>query len=554
MTSESVPLHLQKWDVIVVGTGPGGGALGHALASAGRKVLFCDAGGPLDGSMPPHQGRYPELDPPRNGEVLTAADAELLRSAGRYFSTVVDTSHAGRPRSSVPFLGAGPGGSSALYGMAMERFAPEDFHSRTVGQADASADLAPLEWPITYDELAPYYSAAERLFGVRGDVDPLLHNRVTADQHPDLLPPRPLSAAASEFADHFRSRGMHPYRLPVANAGLGDCDACQSYLCARKCKYHAFNRTVEPALAKNGAAYLGGCQVTDLVVEGKRVTKVRARRGGEDIELRAPLVVLAAGALQTPSILLRSRSTHFPDGLGNHSDLVGRCLMRHFVDLYVVKSPHGNTALDPRQKELAFNDLYLDDGVRLGTFQSFGSLPPPPMLMGSLKDDVSASRFGWAAPLLPLARPILLPVLANMFQGAMIFATIAEDLPYKNHRVQPRDPTSLDVDLSYTVRPEGARRIARFRQRVGGLLKGRSWRLLAQAENNERMAHVCGTCRFGDDPATSVLDRNNKVHGVDNVFVVDGSFFPTSGGTNPSLTIAANALRVGEWIVKGMPS
>jgi choline dehydrogenase-like flavoprotein len=283
--------------------------------------------------------------------------------------------------------------------------------------------------------------------------------------------------------------------------------------------------------------------------QNRRATGVLCRQAGRDLDLRARVVVLAAGALQTPLILLRSPADHAAEGLGNGSGLVGRNLMRHLIDLYLVrpKLPPGEP-FDNRRKEIACNDFYVHDGDKLGTLQSFGRLPPADMLFGSLQDDVRASRWRWAAAALPLARPLLRPMLHDMAENWLILATIAEDLPYADNAVLPYPAGPEAARLQYSLRPEGVQRAERFRRHMDGVLRGRSWRRLAQAHNNQRIAHVCGTCRFGDDPRTSVLDRDNRVHDVDNLFVVDSSFFPSSGGTNPSLTIAANALRVGERI------
>ena len=150
-------------------------------------------------------------------------------------------------------------------------------------------------------------------------------------------------------------------------------------------------------------------------------------------------------------------------------------------------------------------------------------------------------------------RPLLAPLLGRMMGGAMILATIAEDLPYADNGVQPASDEGGALHLRYTLQPEAHRRVGLFRQQMREVLQGQRWRLLPQADNNQRLAHACGTCRMGDDAATSVLDRHNRVHGLDNLFVVDSAAFPSSGGTNPSLTIMANALRVGQLLVQGQP-
>lgn len=516
----------QEWDVIVVGAGMGGATVGHRLARAGKRVLFCELG-----AEPTLRGAYPEMATPHPDAVLDASQRARLLSAGRYADTLIDTS-GGRRRSFVPFAGSGPGGSSALYGMALERFMPDDFE--TGG------------WPLSYAELAPFYAEAEALFRVRGDVDPIAAGRLGSIAPPRLLAPPPLSAAGAEFAGFLSARGLHPYRLPSGCEFVPGCASCQGYLCPRDCKNDADRMCLRPALQQHRAALLTDCRVLGLRAEGRRITGVHCRRAGGDVELHARVVVLAAGALQTPLILLRSEGHKARQGLGNASGLVGRRLMRHLIDLVLVRPADGAaTSFDNRRKELACNDFYGTGAQRLGTVQSFGRLPPAEMLFGSLRDDVQASRWGWLAPALALARPGLLPILTDMAERWITLATIVEDTPDAANAVAPHPADPARSTLNYHPTADGLRRVQRLRQQLGAVLRGRRWRRLPQAGNNQRLAHACGTCRFGDDPRSSVLDRDNRVHDVDNLFVVDSSFFPTSGGTNPSLTVAANALRVG---------
>jgi len=544
----SGPDHLlQEWDVIVVGTGMGGATIGHRLARAGKSVLFCELGGT---SAPESRlrGTYPEMADGRRGAVLDASQAAALLQAGRYADTLVDTS-VKRPRAFVPFIGSGPGGSSALYGMALERFMPADFlpgeHHRN---AAGSAIVA--NWPISYDDLAPHYAAAEALYRVRGEIDPLAVSQFGVASPPALLPPPPISSAGAEMASFLTGRGLHPYRLPSACEYHEACQSCQGLLCPSPCKNDAERICLQPAIRAHGACLLEGCRVLDVRTQGRKATGVHCRWSGRDLELRARVIVLAAGALQSPLILLRSSDGSGQMGLGNGSGLVGRHLMRHLIDLYLVRPRlQAGECFDNRRKEIACNDFYVSGGDKLGTVQSFGRLPPADMLLGSLHDDLGASHWSWTAPALRLARPLLRPVLRDMSENWLALATIAEDLPYADNGVKLHPGGPTQAELRYTLRQEGTQRAARFREHMAGVLRGRSWRRLPQADNNQRIAHVCGTCRFGDDPRTSVLDRDNRLHALDNLFVVDSSFFPSSGGTNPSLTIAANALRIGQRLV-----
>ncbi|WP_164962603.1 GMC oxidoreductase [Rubrivivax sp. JA1026] len=531
MTTDTAPEGLDRlWDTIVVGTGIGGATIGHALARAGQQVLFCELGDRGDDAL---LGEYPELAAGRDGRALGPGDAALAARGGRCADRIVDRS-ARREREFTPFIGHGPGGSSALYGMAMERFTPEDFEPGRF--AAGAVDAAVVErWPVSHAELLPFYEQAETLYGVRGDADPL------AAHAPRLPAPAPLSAAGSEFADFLRARGLHPYRLPSACEYRPGCGSCQSFLCRHGCKRDAESACLVPAVRDHGATLLAGCRVLELLADGRRAGGLRCTWRGRPLTLRGRRVILAAGALQSPLILLRSAGGA---GLGNGSGLLGRCLMRHLIDVYLVRPRAADEPFDNRRKELACNDFYVDGGAKLGTLQSFGRLPPAPMLLGSLASDLRATPWAAAAGLLELARPLMLPLLRDLSEGWMTLATIAEDLPYADNRVACHPDGPQRVLLEYRLRPEAHERMRTLRAHLRRTLQGRRWRRLDQVANNQRIAHVCGTCRFGDDPRHSVLDRDNRVHELDNVYVVDSSFFPSSGGTNPSLTIAANALRV----------
>ena len=523
----------QGWDAIVVGAGMGGATLGYALARAGRRVLFIEKGS----AHPDLLGRYAEDDFPRP-EAPQPDHRDILARAGRYPDQIVDRSTS-RTQRFVPFIGAGAGGSSALYGMALERVWPAAFAARDQYEAPPGASLPP-RWPVAYAELAPYYDAAERLFRVRGGVDPLRED----GPREHLLAPPPLTPAAQEMSGFLAGRGLHPYRLPQACEFVEGCSGCQGYLCARSCKNDAGRICLEPAVREHGARVLDDCEVVTLEADRTRVTGVVCKRGAETFTVRAPTVILAAGALETPRILLDSASSHWPQGLANDSGLVGRYLMRHHIDLYLIE-PKLAGEFDNRQKELAFNDFYLKDGRKFGSVQSFGRLPPPATLAASVADELRQGPLPWTAPLFRLARPFVTPVLDGLVHRRFILATTLEDFPYADNRVAPaRDDGEARLEIVYRLRDADRERIAAFRAMMGEVLRGYRFKLIRQAENNQRIAHVCGTCRFGDDPAESVLDRNNRAHGLDNLYVVDSSFFPSSGGTNPSLTIAANALRV----------
>ena len=535
----------RTWDAVVVGTGMGGATIGHALARAGWRVLFLEKGradiraAHQDGASAVRlAGDYPELiaGDPRPG---SESWIDALQRGGRATEAITDRSRA-RPRRFVPFMGCGAGGSSALYGMALERFFPADF--TPAAHLRAPGSTAPPRWPVTYDDLAPWYAAAEALYGVRGGADPL---RIRAQE--DALPPGPrLSPQGAALSGMLAQHGLHPYRLPLACEWVEGCQGCQGYLCARACKHDAASTCLHPALERHGAELLDRCEVVRLDADAAQVTALVCRRDDRELRVRGRIVILAAGALATPALLLRSASSTWPDGLVNRSGMVGRNLMRHFVDLYAVAPKAGEPA-STHAKEIGSSDFYLTADAKLGALQSFGPMPPAELIADGLEASLAAVLGPTAArPFRALARPLIVRTLRRLFARAEILATILEDPPYADNAVTLADPAAshAGIAIRYRIHAADAVRIRDLRVRVRAALAGRRVRLVRQAESNERLAHVCGTCRFGDDPGTSVLDGNNKAHDIDNLYVVDASFFPSSGGTNPALTIAANALRV----------
>lgn len=513
-----------RWDYVVVGTGIGGATLGHALAMSGQRVLFLERGRAHFRNPDVLRGQYPEMVSP--GEERPAK--QLLR-AGRYPDLISDSGHQ-----FCPMIGCGSGGSSALYGMAMERFFPADFSPRPVGQNDGCKAYPP--WPINYANLAPWYDAAEDLYRVRGGRDPL---RPYARE----LPPAPtFSAQASELCQHFTQRGLHPYSLPMACEWVSGCTCCQGYLCPRECKNDASRICLQTALKQPETCLLDECEVLRLLANKTRVTGIVCQFADRQVTFHGKRVILAAGALNTPALLLRSSSPDWPEGLANNSGQVGRNLMRHYVDLYLVFTRNGGSH---PLKEIGLNDFYSTPYGKLGTLQSFGQLPPAGVLVDILRDDLTRGA-RWATPLFSAVRPALNALLPQVFQRGILLAGIMEDTPNPENRVRPGPP----IRIHYRPAAGDIERLRMFRKLVVQSLRPYQFLRLHQAEKNRMLAHACGTCRFGLDPADSVLNADNCAHGIDNLYVVDSSFFPSSGGTNPSLTIAANALRVAQKLLQ----
>ncbi|GFG73638.1 GMC oxidoreductase [Mycobacterium botniense] len=527
------------WDVVVVGAGMGGGMAGYWLARAGRRVLFVEKGrSTLPGVGGTIRAAIPELVEPGACRSMGSYFDALAR-AGRSIDEVEDVS--GRfVKRFVPFIGSGTGGSSALYGMVCERFFARDFTPRQ-NFRDPGDSTVPEAWPISYEQLAPWYARAERLLGVRGQPDPLRPEAAGLS----LPAPPPFSPDNQVLVDYLVGRGLHPYHLPMACDYTEGCATCQAFLCPRSCKHDAARDGVWPAVAEHGARLLAECAVVRLEADRARVQRVICRYRDGVLGLRAKVVVVAAGALVTPVLLLNSRSGDWPRGLANGSDQVGRNLMRHLLD-WIEIWPRPGCMITAENKEIGFNDFYFWEGQKYGTVQSAGamaSLAPMEML---------TNQPGWKPGVLRLMSPAVRGVYDRFISGGLVLAAIMEDLPYLDNRVLPSDRPSVDgrqrLRIRYRLHPSEIKRRAVFLRQLKEVLTPFRKLTLRTAKNNATLGHVCGTCRFGTDPKTSVLDSHNRAHEVDNLYVVDSSFFPSSAGLNPSLTVAANALRVAEHI------
>jgi choline dehydrogenase-like flavoprotein len=498
----------REWDVVVVGTGMGGATIGHALVERGHRVLFLECGD----------------DPQAEGNRATPWTSRVAaerRSHGLWPQPLSRNSGGAIERFHA-YLGSGVGGSTLLYSAALERLTPLDFEGGTVDGRDLPA------WPVGFDEFDPFYDEAERLY--RGGAT--------------LPDPPQISDWDHQLMAQLRSRGLQPQRLKVGIGYDADCRECMGRVCARRCKADARTVCIEPALASGRAQLLSRCEVVRLGAGPQRVEVVHARVDGHEREFRGRVVILAAGALFSPALLLRSSSADWPTGLANRSGLVGRNLMFHAFELHVVSAP---TRLDrhaPCTKAMIVRDFHGPAGLRLGTFQSLGG---GAVGSGEIEQHL---RMRWQHLPWLLSRPAALLRRLTAWAWAWrhgrgsLFATAIEDAPDPENRVvlSPNEPSGILIH--YAIPKALHDRSLALRARLHEALRPwRLWPMHPQAQPN--VGHACGTCRFGDDPATSVLDRNNKAHGLSNLYVVDASFMPTSGAANPALTIAANARRAG---------
>jgi choline dehydrogenase-like flavoprotein len=513
----------KDWDVIVVGAGMGGGMVGRRLAERGLSVLFVERGPAGD------RADHRTLGGGEIGDPATRLDMGFWPKA---VNAVVDGS-------AFPLfgtLGAGAGGTSAFYAAALER--PER-HDLDDCAADDPAGIAHPTggWVVSYDAFQPYFESAEALLHVCGEADPL-----AAPQSPLCAAP-PLSPGDAAMMQEFRRAGLHPYRAHVGIRYLPGCLECIGRKCAQPCKMDGRSAGVEPALATGRAALLDRCRVVALRGPRERVTHIEVMRDGALHQLRAGRFVLGAGGLGSPHLLLASVSEAWPQGCANATGLVGRNLMFHLSERFAVW-PKERADFTGPAKTIALRDFYHHDGMRFGLIQSMGLEASYGNIVQHLND-----RFDRLAPraLRPLREFTRIPafVAAKIFGNARILVGIMEDLPYEANRVVFDPAHSERLGFEYLLAPELLARRQAFRKRIKAGMRGqRTFFLTNEPELN--LAHPCGTLRFGSDPATSVLDASCRAHGIDNLYVADSSFMPTASGVNPSLTIAANALRVAD--------
>lgn len=512
----SIDLLEQNWDVLIIGTGMGGGTIGRVLAEGGMRVLFIEKG--PRGHRSERQALHSEVFTP---------EARALRG---FWPTPLHAKIDGRDSTFFAPLGAGIGGSSAFYAATLERPERHDIE----GHPHA-------KWPVSFDEMQPWYSAAEAMYHVCGAPDPL-----SSELQPDLRNAPVIDPCDAAIMQDMQSIGLHPYRLHSAIQYVEGCHGCLGSKCPKTCKMDGRSAGVEPALASGNAALLDMADVRALHGNGTKITALTLHYEGRDHVISAKKIVLAGGALGSAHLLLRSASDTVPKGLANSSGFVGRHLMFHLNEMFALW-PKTKITTAEASKTISLRDLYHQKGQRFGTVQSMGIGAGYGEILHYLRLMLARSRFIG----LPLAHDLArIPagIAVKILGNAKVFVGLLEDFGYPENRVifDPARPDSLSIE--YDLAPELKTRRKAFRKAIRSAFRGhRKLFLSLQPELN--FGHPCGTLRFGDDPKTSVLDRNCKAHDLSNLWVVDSSFMPTSFGVNPSLTIAANALRVGEHLL-----
>jgi choline dehydrogenase-like flavoprotein len=489
----------QSPDIVIIGSGMGGATSAHALAPSGASILILEKGHQLP-------------DRPEN------RDARAIFGHGHFRPD--ELWYDPRGASFNPGNYYNHGGNSKFYGAVLIRYRAQDFDGVAHADGDAPA------WPFRYGEIAPWYDRAEALYAVRG----ALGQDPTEPPHGGPYPhaPVPDEPAIAEVRGRLLRLGLHPASLPLGvdidlwlKNGATPWDAFPD---ARSGKMDAETCALLPALAHPNVRLESGAEVLRLVAspDGRRVESVEYEQDGERRSVSPRLVVLAAGAVRSAAILLASA----PEGLANASGAVGRHFMNHNLTAVL--------GIDPRfvndsvyQKTFGLNDFYLADGrgrPPLGNIQLLGRV---------------------SGPILKANMPRIPEMLLDrMSRHTVDFLAMSEDLPDPASRVQVDGRRIvLDWRRSNMSAHRGLVKQLRRSLRAAGFPI-----VLAHLFDRKTPSHQCGTIRIGADPGAAPLDSFGRAYGHPNLFVADASTLVTSAAVNPSLTVAALALRTADHI------
>ncbi len=488
----------QFFDVIIVGTGAGGGTLTRKLAEAGKKILVLE------------QGEFTEKESSELVEV-EVFKKEDYHAPEQWYDRESEPFH---PQTSYCV-----GGNTKIYNGALLRLRERDFE-----QVQHQDGISP-EWPLKYQDFAPYYTEAEKLYRAHGKVgdDPTEPPR----SEDYSLPPVDRISPVEEISDRLSEYGLHPAYLPI---GIGDEGRTDSE-----------DTGVSPAIrAGHDVTLKTSAKVTALHTNasGSEVKAVEAQINGQSYLFMGHIVVLSCGAINSAALLLRSANDKHPQGLANSSDLVGRNLMKHLMTVILQQSPQPNSGLF--QRTIYINDFYWGDEdfpYPMGHIQDAG---------GILQDVI----FSESPPILSVAAKLMPGFgLKQLAKHSLGWWLQTEDLPDPDNRVSL---TENKLYINYTSNNLEAHDRLLYRWQEVLKTTDRQSRGIHPYGSVpiQVVAHQCGTCRFGEDPQTSVLNLNCRTHDVDNLYVVDSSFFPSSAAVSPALTVIANALRVGEHLIE----
>jgi choline dehydrogenase-like flavoprotein len=505
---------MEHYDIIIIGSGAGGGTLAHTLAPTGKRILILERGNYLARER-------------QNWDSVEIWGKQRYRNSGKWHDAANDREFTPKQHYYV-------GGNTKFYGAVLFRMRERDFGAVT------HVDGVSPAWPISYAEMEPYYTRAEQLYHVHGERggDPLDPWATAEYPHPAISDEPRIAQLRSDL----RGAGLRPFALPMGimidesrpqKSPCVRCDTCDGFPCLVQAKADAHVVCVEPALRHANVSLLTDAYVSKLETSptGRAITGVVVERNGQRERYTADLVVVSAGAINTAALMLRSANDRHPNGLANSSGQVARNLMLHNNSSLIAISKTPNPT--KFQKTLGINDFYYGDGewpFPLGAMQMLGRSDPFTMSLDA-----------------PDA-----PDPADLASRSLDFWLTTEDLPVHDNRIDVRTDGSISLHYRPTNLSAHSRLIDTFKglldtMRCSNEVMERTQYLGGKLGING-VAHQNGTMRFGTDPATSVLDTNCRAHDIDNLFVVDSSFFVSSSAVNPTLTIIANALRVGEHI------
>ena len=516
----------KHFDLIIIGTGAGGGTLLHTLAPTGKKILVLERGD----FIPREKDNW---------------DNRAVNLEGKYQTKEEWRDKDGKPLH--PHTNYCIGGNTKFYGAALFRLRKQDF-----GEIKHHGGISPA-WPVTYEDMEPYYSKAEQLYHVHGErgIDPTDPPASAPYPHPPIShEPR-----IQQLSEDFAHLGLRPFHVPLGimldekhryTSKCIRCNTCDGYPCLVYAKSDAHVVCVDPVLHNPNVTLLTNAYVSRLETgpSGREVTTVHVERNVAKEAYSAGIVVVSCGAINSAALLLRSANDKHPRGLANSSDVVGRHYMGHVNSVLMAVSKCPNPTVF--QKTLAVNDYYFGSeewDYPMGHISFVGKL-----------DGVTLSA----------GAPAITPgfTLDLMAKHSMDFWLTSEDLPDPDNRVT----LDREGNIVLTYKPNNQEGHTRLIAKLESLMKQQRKCSIHGHECHQGLfarnlfigqriplagvAHQNGTIRFGRDPKTSALDVNCKAHDLDNLYVVDGSVFPSSAAVNPALTIMANALRVGDHLLE----
>ncbi|HUO11211.1 MAG TPA: GMC family oxidoreductase [Caulobacteraceae bacterium] len=514
------------YDVIIIGSGAGGATLAQRLAPTGKSILILERG--------QHVPREAENWSPR---------AVFVQH--RYRTTEQWYDKNGHPF--TPNTHYWVGGNTTFYGAALFRLRNRDFE-----ETRHAGGVSPA-WPIRLSDLAPYYDEAERLWQVHGQrgEDPTENG----DEPPYAYPAIRNDPGVAALKQHWEAQGWRPFSLPVAirldqdhplTSACIKCKTCGGYPCLLRAKCDARTVAIQPLLDAPNVTLLTGRKAVRLETDpaGRRVTQVVCETDGGEERYSGDIVVGAAGAANTAALLLRSANAAHPNGLANGSDQVGRNYMFHTLTAMVSLTARHCEITFP--KTLAVNDFYWGD-PRGGFDKPMGHIQLLEYMTGqTLEGEVS----DWLPP--AFVPDILADAAAQRMLSMLV---ISEDLPMPENRIRATSDGRIHLDYTHN-NLEGHERLVKTLKESLTDFVDHSHPISQHHFQFDSLlplygtAHQLGTVRFGTDPKSSVLDPWCKAHELDNLYVVDTSFFVTSASVNPTLTTVANAMRVGDHLIE----